>query len=91
MTYIGGEINTAVEFDEDALKSAGYTKNMPQDMKLDGEPAKLALHQILEKYQDSQRPEKNMVVVVDEDRKVILVTTQTACQKKSLIPFDLTE
>ena len=91
LTYIGGEINTAVEFDEDALKSAGYTKNMPQDMKLDGEPAKLALHQILKKYQDSQRPEKNMVVVVDEDRKAILVTTQTACQKKSLIPFDLTE
>lgn len=89
--YIGGEIKTNVDIDGDALKFGGYTKNMTQDMKLDAQPAKVAIAKILEKYQDTMRPEKHMVIVVDEAKKEILVTTQASCEKNNLKPFDVTK
>ena len=87
--YIGGEIKTTVDIDGDALKFGGYTKNMTQDMKLDAQPAKIPIKQILDRYQDPIRPEKHMVIVVDEAKKLILVTTQASCEKNNLTPFDL--
>ena len=69
----------------------GFTKNMKQDMKFSGLPAKVAIAKILEQYQDTKRPEKHMVIVVDEAKKLILVTTQASCDKNKLTPFDVTK
>ncbi len=91
MAYIGGELKTTIDIDGDALKFGGYTKNMTQDMKLDAQPAKTALKQILDKYQDPVRPEKHMVIVVDEGKKTILVTTKASCDKNNLTPFDFSK
>jgi len=89
--YIGGEIKTTIDIDGDALKFGGYTKNMTQDMKFDAQPAKVSIKQILDKYQDPVRPEKHMVIVVDEAKKLILVTTQASCEKNNLTPFDVSK
>ena len=91
VAYIGGELKTTIDIDGDALKFGGYTKNMTQDMKLDAQPAKIAIKQILDKYQDPIRPEKHMVIVVDEVKKTILVTTQASCEKNKLTPFDFSK
>ena len=88
VAYIGSELKTTIDIDGDALKMGGYTKNMTQDMKLDAQPAKTAIKQILDKYQDPIRPEKHMVIVVDEVKKTILVTTKASCDKHKLTPFD---
>ncbi len=90
-SYISGEIKTTIDIDGDALKFGGYTKNMTQDMKLDGQPVKLGIAKILDKYQDPIRPEKHMVIVVDEAKKLILVTTQASCNKLKLTPFDVSK
>ncbi len=89
--YISGEIKTTIDIDGDALKFGGYTKNMTQDMKLDAQPVKTGIAKILEKYQDPVRPEKHMVIVVDEAKKLILVTTQASCTKNNLTPFDVSK
>ena len=91
MTYIGGEIKTTIDIDGDALKLGGYTKNMTQDMKLDAQPAKVSLAKILEKYSHATDKTKMMVIVVDEAKKTILVTTQAGCEKNKLTPFDVTK
>ena len=89
--YISGEIKTTIDIDGDALKFGGYTKNMTQDMKLDAQPVKTAIAKILKNYQDPIRPEKQMVIVVDEAKKLILVTTQASCDKLKLTPFDVSK
>ena len=91
VAYIGGELKTTIDIDGDALKMGGYTKNMTQDMKLDAQPAKTSIKQILDKYQDPIRPEKHMVIVVDEVKKTILVTTKASCDKNKLTPFDFSK
>lgn len=89
--YISGEIKTTIDIDGDALKFGGYTKNMTQDLKLDAQQVKTGIWKILEKYQDPVRPEKHMVIVVDEAKKLILVTTQASCTKNNLTPFDVSK
>jgi hypothetical protein len=90
--YISGEIKTTIEIDGDgALKSGGFTKNMPQELKLEGQPAKVAIAKILKNYQDPKDKTKQMVIVVDEAKKLILVSTQAWCEKDNLTPFDLSK
>ena len=90
--YISGEIRTTIDIDGDgALKSGGFTKNMPQEFKLEGQTAKDAIARILKNYQDPKDKTKQMVIVVDEAKKMILVTTQAGCEKNNLTPFDFTK
>ena len=91
MTYIGGEIKTTIDIDGDSLKMGAYTKNMTQDLKLDAQPAKASIMSILEKYSHATDKAKMMVIVVDEAKKTILVTTQAGCEKNNLTPFDFSK
>lgn len=88
---IGDEIWTTIEIEGDALKSAGYTKNMPQTMKAEQVTAVQAIAKILQQYQNVRNPGQSMVIVVDEDKKRIRVTTEAFCQKQNLQPYDVTK
>ncbi|MEK6259431.1 MAG: hypothetical protein AABP62_12510 [Planctomycetota bacterium] len=90
-TYISGEIKTTIDIDGDSLKMGAYTKNMTQDLKLDAQPAKVSIMTILEKYSHATDKAKMMVIVVDEAKKTILVTTQAGCEKNNLTPFDFSK
>ena len=46
---------------------------------------------ILKKYSHDTDKSKMMVVVVDEAKKTMLVTTQAGCEKNNLTPFDFTK
>jgi hypothetical protein len=75
-------ISVKADIDGDALKDAGYTKNMEQNMKLGMVPAKQVLYDIFKKY-------PGMVLVVDEKKKMILVTTEKFAKMKGQKPFPL--
>lgn len=78
--YLGNEIKVPVEIDGDALKIAAYTKNMPQFLKGENMPVGDAIAAILKKYE-------KMCVVLDEQRKVIIVTSYAAAEAKRLTPY----
>jgi hypothetical protein len=79
---IGEEIGVTFEIDGGALKNAGYTKNMPQTFRLAGAPAVDAVHKILKAYD-------KLVVVIDESRNTIVVTTREGAKAKRQKPFEL--
>ncbi len=77
--FIGEEIQVPFDIDGDALKLSGFTKNMAQTLTR-GDTAKAVLHEIMKQY-------KGMVIVVDESKKRIMLTTQPVAEKKGLKPF----
>jgi predicted Zn finger-like uncharacterized protein len=81
LDYIGGEIQVTVEIDGDALKDAGFTKNMAQTFMLGKVPAAEALGHIIRQYNE---PGKEMVVVIDEPRKTLLVLTRKFAHQQGL-------
>lgn len=83
VSFIGEEIQTSFEIDGDALKLSGFTKNMAQTLTKSGS-AKSVLHDIMKRY-------KGMVIVVDEGKKQITLTTQPVAEKKGLKPFPVSD
>jgi len=85
--YIAGEIKTTIDIEGDALKAGGFTKNMPQTFQGDKLTALDAIGKILERYQDPQKPAQTMVIVVNEEKKTILVATQAYCDQHKLTVY----
>ncbi|MFP6700277.1 MAG: hypothetical protein VB861_00950, partial [Planctomycetaceae bacterium] len=81
--FISEEIRVPFEIDGDALKLSGFTKNMPQTLAKAG-TAKSLLHQIMKQY-------KGMVIVVDEGKKRITLTTEPVAKMKGLKPFSVSD
>jgi hypothetical protein len=81
-TFIGAAIRVRFVIDGDALKVAGYTKNMPQEFKLGKVPATAALRQILDQYEQ-------MALVLNEQQSSVLVTTKAAAAEKGMEPYPL--
>jgi predicted Zn finger-like uncharacterized protein len=81
LDYIGGEIQVTIEIDGDALKDAGFTKNMAQTFTLGKVSAAAALKHIVGQYKE---PGKEMVVVLDEPRKALLVLTRKFADERGL-------
>ncbi len=78
--YIGSEAGFAVKIDGKGLEAAGYTRNMPQQLRLGTVTAKAAIHAILKQYD-------KMVIVVDEKAGAVTVTTQAAAEKNGWTIF----
>lgn len=79
---IGEDIGLTFEIDGGALKIAGYTKNMPQTIKLTGVPATEALRTILKPY-------PKMALVLDEPHHAVIVTTTEWATAKGKQPLGL--
>ena len=82
LTYIGSEVQVSVVTDGDALKLAGFTQNMPQTHALGKVSAITAIDAILRQYGGK------MVIVLDETRQEIFLTTQDAALAQGLTVFD---
>ena len=82
LQYIGSEIEVSVSIDGDALKRAGLTQNLSQTHDLGQVSALKAIDTILRQY------DGKMVIVVDESRGTILVTTQEAAGARRQSAFD---
>ncbi len=77
ITFLGSETGVPTEIDGDALKLAGYTQNMEQNFKLDQVPGTDIVKRLMETY-------KEMRFVIDEERKLLLVTTRAAVEDRGL-------
>lgn len=82
IAYLADETKTTIEIDGDALKFSGYTKNMPQEFKLGKVPADVAIAKIFSSYD-------KLCLVVDEEKKLAIVTTYPFAEQKGLSPHKL--
>ncbi|QDT31150.1 zinc ribbon domain-containing protein [Thalassoglobus polymorphus] len=81
LSYLVGEVELKLEVDGDALKDAGYTKNMPQTFKLGVVPLEQSLKKILDNYQEEG---KVMVMSIDEKTKTIHILTEKFAKQKNM-------
>lgn len=77
--YIADETKVKIDIDGDALKLAGYTKNMPQEFKLDQVSGMGAIAEILKKYD-------KMCLVIDEKKNEAVIMTFPVAEAKGLKP-----
>lgn len=89
VAFISTEIKTPFDIDGDALKAGGFTKNMPQTYQGEKMTALDAIAKILERYQDPQKPGNTMVIVVNEEKKTITLTTKAFADQQKLTPFEV--
>jgi hypothetical protein len=75
--FIAGEAKFDIIVDGDGLKSAGYTKNMPQTFKGEGMTASAALAKIQSAYD-------KMCFVVDEEKRLVTVTVLEKAKAQNL-------
>lgn len=77
IAYIASESKTEIDIDGNALKDAGFTKNMPIKLSLGKVNGLEALRQIIlsEKCRPPV-PEKRICIVVDEAAKKVIVSTE---------------
>ena len=77
--FIGEEAQVTFVIDGDALKMAGYTKNMPQTFKLGKVTGTKGLYTIL-----TWPMQEKMCLVVDDAKMEALITTTAAAESKGL-------
>jgi hypothetical protein len=82
--YLAGELDVPFKMDGDALKDAGFTKNMPQSMNLGRVPAIDILREIVLQYKE---PGKELVIVVDEAAGRVTVTTRKFAEQQGQTPW----
>lgn len=82
--YIAGEAKFEIEVDGDALKSVGYTKNIPQTFKEDAISASAALKKII-----TTPKQEAMCLVIDEAKNLVLVTTTQKANDTNLKIYEI--
>jgi hypothetical protein len=80
---ISAEIGRNIEIDGDALKLAGYTRNMPQTMQLERFPAGGVLQKILVQY------DQMALAIIDGTPETLLLTTKESARQKQLRTLQL--
>jgi len=91
-TFLAGEIRTPIELDGDALKAGGFTKNIKQEFRMDKAPVQEVILKIFELSKGvDPNPEKTLIIVVDETKKSIYVTTLAAAGRKGLKPYPISK
>ena len=86
LQYLCDEVQVHLAVDGDALKDAGYTKNMPQTFNLGNVPMEQALARIIDSYRERN---KEMVVSIDESTKTLHVLTRKFAEAKEMPVFKL--
>lgn len=83
--YLGDETKVTFVIDGDALKMAGYTKNMPQTFSLGKVPGTKGIHTIL-----TWPMQEKMCLVVDDAKMEAHITTIAAAeaQRLKVVPVD---
>lgn len=79
--FVGEETGINFKIEGNDLKMVGVTQNMKQQFKMDNAPATAVLFEILDKIQ--------LVIVVDEEKKLITVTSAKVAEEKKLAAYPL--
>lgn len=90
VAYIASECQVEIDIDGNALKDAGFTKNMPLKLSIGKVSGLEAFKQIIlyERYRPPT-PDKQLCIVIDEAAKTVLVTTEAfaAAEGKTVYPL----
>lgn len=86
LQYLCDEIQVNLIVDGDALKDAGYTKNMPQTFTFGKVPMERSLAHIINSYQERG---KEMVVSINEETKTVIVLTKKFAEQQGLPIYPL--
>lgn len=81
LQYLCDEVQVKLALDGDALKDAGWTKNMVQNFTLGKVPMEAALKTIVDKYQEDN---SKMAVSIDEANKTIHVLTVKFAERQNM-------
>ena len=84
--FIGDYLKVEIAIDGDALKAAGFTKNMPQTLTMEDATGLEVIGAILKKYEKEKRP----LVLVIQGEKALITTTEFA-SKNNQIPFEFSK
>jgi hypothetical protein len=76
IAYIADSAKVQIDIDGNALKDAGFTKNMPQKFSLGQVTALEALKEIVLRNKPPS-PDKRLAIVIDDSNKSVLVTTES--------------
>lgn len=79
--FVGEETGINFKIEGNDLKMVGVTQNMKQQFKMDNAPATAVLFEILDKIQ--------LVIVVDEEKKLVTVTSAKVAEEKKLAAYPL--
>ncbi|MEZ6058651.1 MAG: hypothetical protein R3C01_18270 [Planctomycetaceae bacterium] len=90
IAYIADETKLTFDIDGNALKDAGFTKNMPQKFSLGKVPAIDAMRQIVLNNRPPS-PDKRICFCVDEATKSVLVTTEKFAEAENRTILKLVE
>ena len=85
LAYIAESISTDLVLDGDGLKLAGFTQNMAQTIELGEVTALEGLDGIMQRYAKESDP---LVLVVDEQKKQLLVTVKSKAAAEGLEVYD---
>lgn len=81
--FIGDDIGVTFKMEGEDLKAAGFTQNVKQKFKMQNVKATVVIDKILTKL--------GLCIYVDEDKKVVHVTSLAAAKDKGWKPFPLTD
>lgn len=90
IAYIGEEIQVKFKIDGDGgFKDAGWTQNMRQTHNLGTVPAIQGIHAIVSQYDDIKQGKlaNAMVMIVDEQNKIVLLTSKKFADRDGLKAF----
>lgn len=82
VAYVADEAKVKIDIDGDALKFAGYTKNMPQEFKMDQATGLATFERIF-----TTKGQEKLCLVIDEKNNLAIVMTHQAAETKGLKPY----
>ncbi len=82
VAYIADETKVKIDIDGDALKLAGYTKNMTQEFKMDQATGLATFEKIF-----TVKGQEKLCLVIDEKNNQAIVMTHQAAEAKGLKPY----
>lgn len=85
MDFIADEVKIPIDIDGDALKSAGFTKNMNQTIEMENATPLQVIYGILKRYEEEADP---MVIHIDEKNNRILLLTKKVAEERKLSTYD---
>ncbi len=84
---IFGAVDVKCFVDGAALKSSGITRNEVKKLSLDQKPVYEVIQAILSR-KDRVQTYPDVVLIIDEEKKLVTVTTKAEAQAKKLTPLD---
>lgn len=87
--FVSTELSVPYKIEGNDLKMVGVTQNEKQEFKMDNVPASVVLYEILERKSGKARTDNRLVLILDEKKKLMTITSAKVAEEKKLDTFPL--